>query len=595
MKTVNLFAVTSLFVLIIAVVLHAQPPEVEWDMTYWGGRVVMAYSVQQTTDGGYIFAGVRAITYDDPGDVILAKTNSFGVRAWTRYHGGSSDEEARSLQLTLDGGYILAGMTRSFGAGETDLYLVKTNTIGDTMWNRTYGGQESDYARSVRLTADGGYIIAGYARLFGASFYEFYLVKTDSTGDTLWTRTYGGSNHRLAYDVQQTTDGGYIIAGCNPILGAIERDIFLVKTDSTGSLVWSRTYGGNELDMATSVQQTTDGGYILAGITESFGAGNRDIYVIKTDSQGDTLWTQTYGGLDDEGGASILQTADGGYIIRGNTSSFGAVRSDLYLVRTDYQGDTLWTLVYGGTDREVSCSIQNTNDHGYIIAGYVYDNYEESYRGWLVKIGPDTFIYHPEIQVSDSLLNFEEVMVLEDSSLGLTVYNMGNTNLVIYDVTTSDSIFFTNYDPSDSLISPGDSLVITVTFAPWDTLHYNEILSIDNNDELLEVGLAGIGLPPNSVALVPSLKIPTNYALDSIYPNPFNAQATIRYDLPFHGRVLINVYDVLGRKALTLVDEFMNAGRYRTVWDAGDLPSGIYFCRMNSGDFDQIQKILLLK
>ncbi|MBM3324123.1 MAG: T9SS type A sorting domain-containing protein, partial [Calditrichaeota bacterium] len=259
--------------------------------------------------------------------------NSSGDTLWTRTYGGSSHDEAYSVQQTADGGYIVAGYTLSFGAGYWDFYLVKTNGQGDTIWTRTYGGSHDDFAFSVQQTADGGYIVAGHTGSFGASG-DFYLVKTNGQGDTLWTRTHGGSGWDDAYSVQQTADGGYIVAGTTRSFGAGYWDFYLVKTNGQGDTIWTRTYGGSDWDAACSVQQTADGGYIVAGATYSFGAGSFDFYLVKTNSLGDTLWTRTYGGSGGDHASSVQQTADGGYIVAGTTRSFGAGIADFYLVKT---------------------------------------------------------------------------------------------------------------------------------------------------------------------------------------------------------------------------------------------------------------------
>jgi len=265
--------------------------------------------------------------------VYLVKTNSAGDTLWTRTYGGWDYDLGRSLQQTSDGGYIIAGATKSFGAGSYDVYLLKTDSCGDTIWTRTYGGSDRDYGRSLQQTSDGGYIIAAVTMSFGAGGNDFYLLKTDSSGDTLWTRTYGGREWDYANSVQQTCDGGYIIAGWTISFGVGSADVYLLKTDSSGDTLWTRTYGGSYWDEAYSVQQTSDGGYIIAGETESFGAGGGDVYLLKTDSSGATKWTQTYGGSHYDWGSSVQQTSDGGYIVAGSTWSFGAGADDVYLLR----------------------------------------------------------------------------------------------------------------------------------------------------------------------------------------------------------------------------------------------------------------------
>jgi len=358
--------------LAMAAVAVAQPaPDTLWTRTYGGSSEDWAHSVQQTTDGGYIVAGTTISFGAGSRDFYLVKTNGQGDTLWTRTYGGNGSDWAWSAQQTADEGYIVTGETYSFGEGGRDFYLVKTDSLGDMRWMRSYGGRDFDCAYSVQQTADGGYIVAG--RTFPLGYVgDIYIVKTDSLGDTLWTRTYGGSSDdEEAFSVQQTADGGYIMAGGSYSF-SVGADFYLMKTNSLGDTLWTRTYGGSSDDYAYSVQQTTDGGYIVAGYTDSFGAGNRDFYLVKTNSLGDTLWTRTYGGSNYDYGRSVQQTADGGYIMAGETDSFGEGGLDFYLVKTNSSGDTLWTRTYGGSGVEYGYSVQQTADGGYIVAGSTY-------------------------------------------------------------------------------------------------------------------------------------------------------------------------------------------------------------------------------
>jgi hypothetical protein len=349
-----------MFVLFVFWSLPAFAQDALWSRTYGGSADESGLSVQQTTDGGYIVAGYTWSFGAGDVDVYLNKTDSTGDTLWSRTYGGSGLDIAWSVQQTSDGGYIVAGWTGSFGAGDEDVYLIKTNSSGDTLWTRTYGGDATDCCYSVQQMTDGGYILAGLT--YSPSGWwddDMYLIKTNSTGDPLWTRTYGWfGTHESGTSVQQTKDGGYIVAGwTDAFFDQSDWDVYLIKADSGGDIQWSRTYGGSGFDIAWSVQQTIDEGYIVSGVTESFGAGGGDVYLIKTDSTGDTLWTRTYGGNGNDCGFFVEQTTDGGYIVSAHAGSS-------CLIKTDSTGDTLWSRTCGGSEGH---SVQQTKDGGYII------------------------------------------------------------------------------------------------------------------------------------------------------------------------------------------------------------------------------------
>jgi hypothetical protein len=234
----------------------------------------------------------------------------------------------------------VAGATSSFGAGwDDDIFLIKTDANGNIQWAKTYGGTYGDWAYSVQQTSDGGYIVAGYTDSFGAGDGDIILIKTDANGNIQWAKTYGGTRWDYASSVQQTSDGGYIVAGGTYSFGAgWDDDIFLIKTDANGNIQWAKTYRGASGDGAFSVQQTSDGGYIVANYTFSFGAGWNDIFLIKTDANGNIQWAKTYGGTSWDGAFSVQQTSDGGYIVAGYTYSFGA-GGDIFLIKTDANGN----------------------------------------------------------------------------------------------------------------------------------------------------------------------------------------------------------------------------------------------------------------
>jgi len=317
-----------------------------WEKNFGGSGDDFGNFVQQTTDGGYIITGETYSYGNGNGysDVYLMKIDGNGVEQWSQTFGGIIDDWGMSIQQTTDGGYIITGYTRSFGNGGDDVYLIKTDDNGVEQWSQTFGGTGDDYCSSVQQTNDGGYIITGETYSIVNGSYDVYLIKTDGNGIEQWNQTFGGANNDAAMFVQQTTDGGYIIAGDTYTFGNGYNDVYLIKTDGNGIELWSQTFGGTDYDWGNSIQQTTDGGYIITGgTTNSIVNGSPDVYLIKTDGNGLEQWSQTFGGTDEDEGRSIQQTADGGYIISGKTRSFGNGNSNVYLIKTDGNGNVTST------------------------------------------------------------------------------------------------------------------------------------------------------------------------------------------------------------------------------------------------------------
>jgi uncharacterized delta-60 repeat protein len=372
-----------LSVSLVALFTQSAHAQVRFAKTYGGGDWDYAYSVQQTSDGGYIVVGSTASFGAGYENIFLIKTDANGNISWAKTYGGTEYDRASSVQQTSDGGYIVAGYTFSFGAG-SDVFLIKTDANGNISWAKTYGGTDWDWASSVQQTSDGGYIMAGYTGSFGAGG-DILLIKTDANGNIIWAKTYGGTSYDEAYSVQQTSDGGYVLAGETWSFSAGAKDIFLIKTDANGDIIWAKTYGGTSYDEAYSVQQTSDGGYILAGETRSFGAGDYDIFLIKTDANGNIIWAKTYGGTSYDYAYSVQQTSDGGYIMAGETNSFGAGFYDAFLVKTDANGNIIWAKTYGGTYGDSAYSVQQTSDGGYIVAGYTWSFGAGDFDIFLIK------------------------------------------------------------------------------------------------------------------------------------------------------------------------------------------------------------------
>jgi hypothetical protein len=365
-KTLLLQVILCLLVFFSNLSLNAQ-----WARQYGGGTSDhRAYSIQQTSDGGYIVAGSTDSFSAGGRDIWVLKLDSNGDIEWQKTYGGSNRDTARFTQQTSDGGYIVAGFTNSFGVfGGSKLWILKLSSPGDIEWQKTYGGGGAG-ADSIQQTNDGGYIVAGTTYMSN-SFVDFWILKLLSNGDIEWQRTYGGSDHDLAESIQQTTDGGYIVAGHTGSFGAGLYDFWVLKLDSNGDIEWQKTYGGSSFDQLYSIQQTNDEGYIVAGDTMSFGdLIYTDSWILKLSSNGDIEWQKTYGGSRFDQLYSIQQTNDGGYIVAGDTQSFGdLIDKDPWVLKLSSNGDIDWQYTYGESSFDHLYSIQQTSDGGYVTAG----------------------------------------------------------------------------------------------------------------------------------------------------------------------------------------------------------------------------------
>lgn len=358
---------------------------IDWTQTYGGFFNEYAHAVIQTSDGGFVIAG-RTVSFGAGyADFWLVKTNALGVPQWNKTYGGPSNDVVLAGIQTSDGGFALVGYTQSYGAGERDFWLVKTDTQGNLQWSRTYGGPKDEMAYSIVQTANGGFALAGSTKSYGTGGNDFWLVKTDANGGPQWTWTYGFSGNDSLNSMIQTTDGGFALTGYTDSVGAGKTDVWLMKTEADGRGVWSQFYGGPEVDTVWEVIQTADKGFMLAGGTESFGQGQSDGWLVKTNAKGISQWTLTYGGSATEYFTTLIQTTDGGFALTGISYASAANSGDFWLVKIKDSGAVEWTQTYGGAENEFPYSIIQTSDGGFAIGGSTHSFGAGSADIWLVK------------------------------------------------------------------------------------------------------------------------------------------------------------------------------------------------------------------
>jgi len=576
-----------------------------------------AYFGQQTSDEGYILVGMTSSFGAGGFDYYLIKTDANGDTLWTRVYGGSGNDKGYYVQQTSDGGYIVAGYTNSFGAGSYDIWLIKTDASGDSLWSRTYGGSGSDICKYAQQTSDGGYVVAGGTDSFGAGSKDFWLLKTDADGNMLWNRTYGGSSYEDFYAAHCTSDGGYIVTGWSSSFG-VNTDAWVVRTDANGDSLWARTYGGDGWDAFYSVQETSDGGYVMGGQSNSFpGPGSYDFWVVRTDADGNSLWSNIYGGELAEYCRSVDETFDGGYALIGYTQSFGAGSWDLWLVKTDPDGDSLWSRTFGGIGSDCCLAGQQTTDGGYILAAYTGSFGAGGTDAWLVRVASE----QPAPDVSIEIIPDDPpVTVPQGGSFGYTGTVTNNTE----DPQTTDTWvmaagpakgvygpFKEFYDiPLDPFESRSRHLNQRVpNLAPLGFYDYIAYCG-DYAATVVDSSFFQIEVIPATFASGQDLgwllsgsfdkgddfaSLPSDFGLFGNYPNPFNASTVISYELPVTGTVTLKVYNLLGEKVATLLDGEQEPGCRSVSWDASEVSSGLYFYKLTAGDFSETRRMMLVK
>ena len=349
--------------------------ELVWSKIFSGTLDNSADSIQQTSDGGYVVAGEIFSLSAGGYDICVLRLDNKGNLLWDKKIGGTwNDDRVGCIRETSDGGYILAGMTKKTVVpgqteskeGEEHARVWKLDARGNLLWDREFGGSRHDRFRSIRQTSDSGYVVAGTTTSKGAGAGDIRVVKLDIEGNVLWDRVFGGSGNDWAFSLELTSDNGYVVAGYTRSKGAGGMDIWVLKLDANGNLLWDKTFGGVKDDDAFSACQTSDGGYAVAGWTKSKGAGGMDVWVLKLDANGNLLWDKTFGGVGGDGAGSIQQTSDGGYIVAGHTTPEDGKRRDAWVLKLDINGDLLWDKTFNGGEAN---SIQQTSDGGYIVSG----------------------------------------------------------------------------------------------------------------------------------------------------------------------------------------------------------------------------------
>lgn len=447
------------------------------------------------------------------------------------------EDGAINVYETPDDGYIVGGNIQHFGGNNQDIFFVKLNADGDTLWTKAWGDDDCSERMSEFIpTSDGGYIAVGNKT---RSPYpaQYYLLKVDEDCDSVWAVVLGDPQvQKGAVGITEAYGGGYVFTGgCSQT--DVGHQLFIIKTSPTGEIEWEKYYGLVGSDDGYSIIQA-DGGYVITGESPSFNGQewNFDLVIMKTDVNGDSIWTKSYGGEDEERGSRIRPAADGGFIAAGYTQSFGQGAKDWYVVRTDGNGDSLWTRTFGNNYHDVAMDCKELPDaSGFVAVGSIH------YGQW-------------------------DTCVLRLSTAG-------------------DSLW--------ALRIGGEEYEIACAVEPTDDGGYIVCGYSDSYGEDADIHI--IKLSPDPVDVEESKALPQPVSNSRNFPNPFNAATRINYRLNEYSRVKLEVYDITGRTIAELVNAIQNAGDHSAIWDADEMASGVYFYWITIDSDIESGKMVLLK
>ncbi|MBN1481225.1 T9SS C-terminal target domain-containing protein [candidate division KSB1 bacterium] len=458
-----------------------------------------------------------------------------------------------------------------------------------TEWTRTYGGPHAEWAGNLVETDDSTSILVGSTQSYGNGTIgssDIYLLNIDTKGDTLWTKTYGSSYHEIGGDIIQTTNGDFVIAATVDYFNG-DSDIYLIKTDRHGKLLWENRFGSSDYEENIySLQSSFDGGYIMVGKAVDINSRTSRLLVVKTNASGDSLWVKRYGSdYRPCEGYSIKKTIDNNYVIAGNQWSSDS-GEDFYIVKIDLMGNKIWENNFGLGLYDFACDHITTFD-GFMTVGYT-DPLDSNYNeGLLVKFDSDGNYIDHHTYASNNNSSYSYFSIKQTFNNELVLAGSSSGNLLVHKISQAGILRWEMI--IDANIQLRGCKVIQLKKHGYLILGTKNIFS--NSSDILLVKLSSDAM--NAVNEQTQSRL-SRFQLQS-FPNPFNSSTIIKYHLEKSDDVMLKIYNIHGHEIETLVNEFQTAGDHEIKWQPNSLPSGLYFYRLQTGDFSENRKFSLQK
>lgn len=360
---------------------------IQWDNTYGADKEEKAYGVTDTKDGSIAFAGVTRSFSLGKEDIYVVKTDKNGKQLWEKRLGKERKDIAYAIDENNEGLLYVGGISKSYSkGGDYDMYISQLDKEGKILWGKSLGGSGKDYAYALTATKDGGVVLAGKTKSFGHGHYDVYVVKLDKTGKVLWSKAFGGEKNEEAHGITQLSDGSLIVVGGTESFGAGDFDFYIIKLSADGTKIWERYYGQKKADMFNCVTPSKEGGFTAAGYTRSYNSHKKDLTVMHCDKDGNIIWHKTIGKQNHEIANAITSTDSDGVIVAGYTKSKGHGKKDIYILTFDKNGQLTFEKTYGGKKNDVANAITRTKDGSYVVAGESESFGKESeYDAYIMK------------------------------------------------------------------------------------------------------------------------------------------------------------------------------------------------------------------